>query len=134
MLEDRNNNVEPQTREIIRIGAGGSRSINVTQRTVEYVGLAGELCTLDLQECARNWVRWHRDHSDEFIPVTDASPADIDDGNARCVGTRGACDNPPWVEFMNERRTRFEFDSYEAIYREILGPISRHRWQTFDTG
>jgi hypothetical protein len=53
--------------------------------------------------------------------------------NARCVGQRGASDNPPWVEFMNARMTRFEFATYEALYSELLTPLRREGWQTFDT-
>jgi len=121
---------EPKSLEVIRIETGSSRIISITQQRIEYLGLAGEPCTIDLEECARNYMRWHSDHSDEFVALS--GPAEVDAWNARCVGTRDLCDSPPWVQFMNERRTRFEFDSYEAIYRELLTPLSRYGWQTFD--
>jgi hypothetical protein len=53
--------------------------------------------------------------------------------NARCVGQRGALDNPPWIELMNERKTRFEFASRETFYRELLDPFRQAGWHTFDT-
>ena len=132
MFDDLDDTGLPESTEVIRINAGGSRIISVIQRQIEYVGLAGEPCTIDMKGCARNWARWRSDHSDDFITVTDSSQAEIDDWNARCVGTRGALDDPPWVQFTNQRHTRFEFDSYEAIYRELLTPLSRYGWQTFD--
>ena len=132
MFGDRNGSGEPQSVEVIRISAGDTRIVSVSPRQIEYIALTGERCTIDLEESARNWENRYRNDSDEFVPITD-SQAEVDDWNARCVGTRGALDDPPWVEFMNARRTRFEFDSYEAIYRELLGPISRYGWHTFDT-
>lgn len=124
---------DPEQVELIRIGAGAARIVSISQLQIEYIGSTGQRCIIDLQECARNWAQWHSDHNDEFIAVTDDSPADIDGWNAHCVGTRGALDDPPWVQFMNQRHTRFEFGSYEAIYQEVLTPISRYGWHTFDT-
>jgi hypothetical protein len=49
-----------------------------------------------------------------------ASEQGIAAWSARCVGLRGALDDPPWAEFLNERNTRFEFGSYEALYAELL--------------
>ena len=133
MSDDLDETGEPKTTEVIRIGVGNSRIIGITQRQISYVGRAGEPCTIDLKECARTWPRFRSDHGAEFITVTDSTSAEIDDWNARCVGSRGALDDPPWVQFMNQRHTRFEFEDNEAIYRELLTPMSRYGWHTFDT-
>ena len=52
---------------------------------------------------------------------------------SRCVGQRGAIDDPPWVEFIHERRTRFEFETSEAVDAHLLGPLGKAGWHTFDT-
>jgi hypothetical protein len=82
-------------------------------------------------ECAKNWVRWHHDHTQEFVLI--GSKTDADAWNARCVGTRSALTHPPSAELMNERNTRFEFTNSEALYRELLGPLLHKGWHTFDT-
>ena len=97
MFENLDDTGFPKSTEVIRISTGASRIISVTPQQIEYVGLAAEPCTIDLKECARNYVRWHSDHRDEFIALSD--PAEVDAWNARCVGTRDLCDSPPWVQF-----------------------------------
>jgi len=107
--------------------------MRVNHERLEYIDGAGQEQVIELKECARNWVRWHDNHRQEFVLLPGASEADALIENARCVGQRGALDDPPWAELMNERKTRFEFESYEALYRELLGPLSRAGWGTFDT-
>ena len=34
---------------------------------------------------------------------------------------------------MNERKTRFEFETWEALWRELQGPLMVAGWNTFDT-
>ena len=121
------------TPEVICIGSSGARIVRVNHERLEYIDGAGQEQVIDLKECARNWVRWHDCHREEFILVPGASQADALIENTRCVGQRGALDNPPWAELMNERKTRFEFESYEALYLELLGPLGRAGWGTFDT-
>jgi hypothetical protein len=100
---------------------------------IEYIGMTGQECSIDLEECAKNWVQWHYNHEHEFISLPGHSQEEIDDWNARCVGERGALDQPPWVKLMNDRNTLFEFRSYEALYGELLGPLMQSGWHTFDT-
>jgi hypothetical protein len=123
---------QPQ-REIVLIGVSGARIAAVTRRRIDYIDMAGQEQFVDLEESARRWGRWHDDRSQAFLPLPGATEQDAASWNARCVGQRGACDNPPWVEFTNERRTRFEFQTYEALYRELLRPLQAAGWHTFDT-
>jgi hypothetical protein len=120
------------TSEVIRIGASGARIVKVSQKRIEYVDMAGKQQFIDLEICAKNWVGWHDQHAHEFFPLPGASDEDVTTWNARCVGQRGALDNPPWAEFTNERKTRFEFETGEALYRELLGPLMQAGWHTFD--
>jgi hypothetical protein len=95
--------------------------------------MAGREGFVDLGECARNWVRHHDEHREEFIPTRGTSQADIDAENARIVGERGETDNVWWVDVMNERKTRFEFETWEALCVDLRGPLMRAGWLTFDT-
>src|SRR5713101_803180 len=103
--------------EVVQVGTPGVRIARITQKRIDYVDMAGQAQFIDLEECARNWVRWYNDHRHEFLPVPDASQAEVDAENARCVGQRGGSHPLWWAEMMNERKTRFEFESWEALWR-----------------
>jgi hypothetical protein len=118
--------------EIVRIGIASAHVTSVSQQRVEYLDEAGQERLIDLEQCARNWVRYHNDHEQDFSLVPGASAESAVTWDSRCVGQRGALDDPPWVEFMNERHTRFEFVSYEAV-DALLGLLSKAGWHTFDT-
>ena len=45
------------------------------------------------------------------------------------VGLRGALDDPPWFQFLNRRRTQFEFKDRDALDADLLRPMAR---MTFD--
>ena len=119
--------------EVVRIGLSGARIVAVTPERIEYIDMGGEERFVDLRECARAWGQWREEHRSEFLPLPGASAQSIKAWNARCVGQRGACDDPPWAAFSNERQTRFEFPSYDALYRELLNPLRKAGWHTFDT-
>ena len=119
--------------EVIRIGAFGGRIVSITQQRIEYIDMAGEVQFVDLDECAKNWGRSYDDHSHEFSLLPGASEQSVAEWNVHCVGQRGALDDPPWAEFTNARKTRFEFESHEALYAELLGPLMKAGWHTFDT-
>ena len=121
------------TPEVVRIGVSGARVMRVTQQRVEYIDMAGQEQFVELEECARNWVGWHDAHRQEFLPLPGATKRGITAWIARCVGWRGALDGVPWVQFMNERRTRFKFGNREALYAEVLTPLAGAGWHTFDT-
>jgi hypothetical protein len=116
-------------REVVRVGASGARIVAVTRQRIDYIDMAGQEQFIDLEECASRWGRWHDDRSQEFLPMPGATEQGIAAWNARCVGQRGF----QWAEFMNERNTRFEFATYEALYTELLDPLRQAGWHTFDT-
>lgn len=119
--------------EIVRIGIASACVTSVTRQRVEYLDEAGQGWFVDLEQCARNWIRYRNDHEQELFLLPGASAESAAMWDSRCVGQRGAIDDPPWVEFMNERRTRFEFRTFEEVYAHLLGPLGRAGWHTFDT-
>jgi hypothetical protein len=119
-------------REIVWIGVSPARIVAVTRQRIDYIDMAGQEQVIDLEECARNWGRRYDDRREEFLLFSGVTQEDIAAWNARCVGQRGALDNPPWAEFMNERNTRFEFATSKALYTELLGSLSQAGWHTFD--
>jgi len=125
--------MHPNTLEVIRVGVSYAHILRVTQARIDYIDMRGRRQSIDLEECARIWMRWHDDHIQEFTLLAGSSKADSDAWNARCVGERGALDHPPWVQFMNERNSRFEFGNYEALYVALLEPLMQNGWHTFDT-
>jgi hypothetical protein len=120
-------------REVVQVGASGARIVAVTHQRIDYFDMAGQARSIDLEECARSWGRWHDEHRREFLPLPGSSEQGIAAWNARCVGERGALDNPPWAEFRNERATRFVFETRDALYLELLTPLRKAGWHTFDT-
>jgi hypothetical protein len=118
--------------EVVRIGVSGARIVAVTRQRIDYIDMVGQERFIDLEECAKGWAQLHDDRSQEFLPLPGATEQGIAAWNASCVGQRGALDNPPWAEFMNERNTRFEFGTYEALYEQLLRPLKRAGWHTFD--
>jgi hypothetical protein len=118
--------------EVIRVGSSRARIVRVTLERIEYLDMAGQDQVIDLKECARNWVQWSKGHDGDLVPVSGASQEEVDNWNARCLGQRGGT-YYQWVEFMNERKTRFEFETWEARLKELQGPLMVAGWNTFDT-
>jgi len=85
--------------EIVRIGVANALIKCVTPQRVEYFDEAGQECFVDLDECAKNWVKLRGAHRH---------------GKYRYVAGRGMIQHPHWVEFTNKRHTRLEFWSSEA--------------------
>ena len=119
--------------EVHRIGSSNARIVSVTHQHIQHTDAAGRRLFVDLPECATCWMRWCQDHRQEFFPLGGASQAEIDAENARTVGLRGGGSPLWWIEFMNERKTRFEFESWEARCRDLQGPLLAAGWRTFDT-
>jgi hypothetical protein len=108
--------------EIVRIGVGNARINCVTPQRVDYRDKAGQECFVDIEECARNWVQLHNKDDDYLVLLT--SQGIFDSFYSSFVGQHGLLDDPPWVEFTNKRRTRFEFRSNEearALRRKLRG-------------
>ena len=100
------------------MGSSGARIVRVTPERIEYLDMAGQDQVIDLKECARNWVQWSKEQGGDLVPASGASQEEIDTWNARCVGQRGGSYHQ-WVEFMNDRKTRFEFETWEARVKEL---------------
>jgi hypothetical protein len=115
--------------EIVRISVANARIKCVTPQRVEYLDEAGQECFVDLDKCARNWVQLQNEDEGEFDLLTSEDSAAA--CSSRCVGERGLLDDPPWVEFTNKRRTRFEFGSYYEAYT-LLAPLTKARRRTID--
>ena len=119
-----------ESQEAVRIGASGARIIRVTAKRIEFIDMAGQKHSIHLEECAKNWVRHIEDHTDLFNPLTGAwEQASASQWDAHCVGEH----DERGVTFMNEQRTRFEFDIFGASYEELLGPLEQAGWITQDT-
>ena len=91
----------------MRIGDAAGRIIQVTTSGVEYADAVGTVHTIDLETCRRL-------------------------AGVKRIALRGAIDVPPWVEFTDERRTRFLFDSAPSMYRQLIVPSGRAGWGTWD--
>src|SRR5262245_31235838 len=118
--------------EIVRIGVAGAQVKSVTGQRVDYLDEAGQVSFVDLEQCVRNWVGYHDKHGGDFLLMPGATAESAAEWNSRCVGQRNLGDDPPWVEFMNERRTRFEFEDSDKAYRQLLDPLSLAGLGTFD--
>jgi hypothetical protein len=122
-----------RTTEVVRVGTSGARIVCVSTKRIDYIDMTGQECFVDLEESARNWQQRHHASRREFLTLPGAPQPAVDIWNAHCVGLRGALDQPPWVQFTNDRKTRFEFGTCEALYRELLEPLELGGWHTFDT-
>jgi hypothetical protein len=72
------------------------------------------------------------DYDWSVLADTDPAFSAVDVSGQRCVGLRGAVDEPAWFQFLNRRRTQFEFKSYDAICAELLNPLDRVGCTSFD--
>jgi hypothetical protein len=117
--------------EIVRIGVGNARITCVTRQRVEYFDETGQECFVDLEECARNWAQsLTEEDEDDFVLLT-SEDSDAARRKRRYVGGRGLLEDPPWIEFANKRRTRFEFESLNEGYGLII-PLKKVRLLTLD--
>lgn len=90
--------------EIVRIGVANARIKSVTPQRVEYFDDAGQECFVDLKECARNRVKDVESWRDDGARKSDY----------HLVAKGRFLDDSPCIEFLNNRRPRFEFGSLEA--------------------
>lgn len=121
----------------IRMGNRLARITSVTAQRVEYTDEAGRAWFIDLDECAR--IGSCLEHAGLFPPSDDLDWAAVATDESRCaessaatsgcVGLRGALDEPAWFQFLDQRRTQFEFTDGRALYAELLNPMGR---MTFD--
>lgn len=118
----------------VQIGIGLARIMQVTATQVEYIDGVGQRHSINLRECAQNWMNYadasRRQSETEQRPLSESARA----WDASCVGIRDLLDDPPWVGFMNEQRTRFTFTSYAESYVQLLNPLGEAGWHTWDAG
>jgi hypothetical protein len=105
--------------EIVRIGVGNARIKCATPLRVEYFDEAGQECFVDLKECARNRVQ----HVKSWRVEDGAREWDF-----RLVAKCSFQDDSPCFEFMNNRRTRFEFGFLEGA-RALKSLLAKARWR-----
>ena len=127
--------------DVVQIGVGPACVTRVTPQQIDFIDETGQERSIDLEDCAQNWIKLvdKRDGLEEKNRKDPVARPVIVSGcitewDASCVGVRNLLDGPPWVRFMNERHTRFEFKSYDESYALLLGPLGRAGWHTFDEG
>jgi hypothetical protein len=125
--------------ELVRIGTGAARIVDIIRRQLRYTDDAGADVIIDLEDCARIGRALH--NADLFPPAEDTDWAKLATGKADfssldlshgCVGLRGAIDDPPWFQFLDRRRTQFEFKDEDDIRNDLLRPLAAAGWQTWD--
>ena len=127
--------------ELVHIGSGPAGIVSIAGANVEYTDDAGRRLQIDLEECARIYRCLTQVHA--FPPGDDldwGSLIDTMPGFAAeplsvqaVVGLRGAIDEPPWFQFLNRRRTQFEFTDYDHITSALLKPLAAAgHWYSFD--
>ncbi len=122
---------------VIRIGANAATVISVTQNYVVFVDEEGDSHSIDLEECHRNYVAWITKGRNQGDIIDLEGPifrvrSESGYGQGRCVGFRGAFDHSAWMSFANEPPTMFEFRSRDELYQQLLTPLMRVGWNTFD--
>jgi hypothetical protein len=126
--------------ELVRIGTGSARIVEVTRQRLRYIDEHGAESFVDLEDCARIFLTLK--NAGLFPPGDETDWTELAAINLKfyildvsyglCVGLRGALDEPPWFQFLDRRRTQFQFKDYEAIKSELLVPLTRVNWQTWD--
>lgn len=114
----------------------------ISKTGLTYLNELNQEVVIDFDECRSNWVKYVNSSGD--FETTILSP----DRNT-CVGWRDAFDNPMYIEFFNEPRTRFIYpykrNLYEWIrnlhgmrayrhYRKTCTELEENGWSTFDLG
>jgi hypothetical protein len=125
---------------LVRIGTGSARILDVTRQRLRYIDDHGAEAFVDLEDCARIFLTLQ--NAGLFPPGDDMdwtglaanSPnfTTLDVSFGLCVGLRGALDDPPWFQFLDRRRTQFEFKDYDALKSDLRVPLTRVNWQTWD--
>ena len=124
--------------ELVRIGIGQSRITDISHGRCDYVDESGRALYVDLEECARIWACLDGSLPDpdyDWSVLADSDPnfSAVDVSQHGCVGLRGAIDEPAWFQFLNRRRTQFEFEGgRDDIYAQLLTPLARVGWASFD--
>lgn len=125
--------------ERVRIGQGSARIVDITQTELRYINEDGVAAAVDLYDCAR--IQMSLEHAGLFPPRDDTDWTAIATADREfsrrnvlngCVGLRAAVDDPPWFQFLDRRRTQFEFKDYDAIKNGLQRPLAAAGWNTWD--
>lgn len=125
---------------LVRIGTSSARIVEVTRQRLRYIDEHGAASFVDLEDCARIFLTLQNaglfppgDETDwTGLAISSLQFSALDVSFGLCVGLRGALDDPPWFQFLDRRRTQFAFKDYDAIRSELLVPLTRVNWQTWD--
>jgi hypothetical protein len=102
-------------RTVVRIGVRNARVTAVTKQRIDYVDELGQDAFVDLDECTRVWTRRHG-----------APPPTVGGKYMRCVGWRSSLySSPTWVQFYDQRHTRLEFQTGDAMIEELLAGLRK---------
>src|ERR1700730_4532478 len=127
--------------ELVHVGTPPAAIISVAKSRIEYTDDDGQNLNVDFEECARIYGCLRQlgafppDESTNWGELVDSVPdfATLPLPIQPVVGLRGAIDKPPWFQFLNRRRTQFEFKDYEHIQHSLLAPLaSTGIWRTWD--
>jgi hypothetical protein len=127
--------------ELVHIGHAPADIIAIAGSRVEYTDDNGNGLVVDLEECARVYrcLRDLRafppDEALDWSTLIDEVPgfATLELPVQAVVGLRGAVDEPPWFQFLNRRRTQFEFRDYDHIQSALLEPLApAGNWYSWD--
>jgi hypothetical protein len=130
-----------QSVELVHIGTGLAAITEIAKSSVAYTDDIGRHSTVDLEECARTYAGLRR--LGAFPPADTTNWSELVDSISDfatlplsrpwVVGLRAAADEPPWFQFLNRRRTQFEFKDYDHIQNALLTPLARAgAWQSWD--
>ena len=123
----------------VRMGESPAKISEIALTKIVYIDGAGVQQFVDLEESARTCAvlertgAWPPPEDMDWTVYAAAHPdlyrLDVQYG---LVGMRGAGDEPPWFQFFDRHRTLFEFKDRDTIYAELINPMVRHGWQTWD--
>ena len=127
--------------ELVHIGSGPADIVAIAGSGVAYTDDRGNRLVVDLAECARVY-RCLRE-AGAFPPAADLDWGALIDTvpdfaglelpPEAIVGLRGAVDDPPWFQFLNRRRTQFEFKDTDHIEGALLQPLAAAgAWHSWD--
>ncbi len=124
---------------LAHVGTGPARIVRISHQQLQYLNDDGAALVIDLEMCARTYRTLQ--NAGLFPPGDDTDWAKLAAADPSfstrevrfgCVGLRGAIDEPPWFQFLDQRRTQFEFPDYDAIQSDLLRPLGAAGWQTWD--
>ena len=126
--------------QLVHIGVGSAAINLVAGSTVSFTDDQGDKYTISLDECARicrllkEAGGFPPDGDDDWgVLATVHDFATLELLPQPVVGLRGAIDRPPWFQFLDRRRTQFEFKDYDHIQSALLEPLAAAgNWYSWD--